>query len=114
MSAKAKQKQTKAKQKEEKKKEKKQKDVSTFREYAEMIIEVLVIVFFINTFLLQSQTIPTPSMKDSMLIGDHLLVNKVAFAPCLGALDKFLLPRVKIERGMIVTFKGPAEMERTN
>ncbi|NIM17229.1 MAG: signal peptidase I [Candidatus Aminicenantes bacterium] len=112
MSAKVKQKQTKAKQKEEKKKEKKKKDVSTFREYAEMIIEVLVIVFFINTFLLQSQTIPTPSMKDSMLIGDHLLVNKVAFAPYLGALDKFLLPRVEIERGMIVTFKGPAEMEK--
>jgi signal peptidase I len=105
---------TKAKQKEESKEEtkKKKKNVSTFREYAEMIIEVLVIVFFINTFLLQSQTIPTQSMVDTMLIGDHLLVNKVIFAPGLGSWDKFVLPRIEIKRGMIVTFKGPAEMEK--
>jgi len=98
--------------KEEEKEKKKKREVSLFREYSEMIIEVLVFVFFINAFLLQSQAIPTPSMKDTMLIGDHLLVDKVAFAPYLGPLDKFLLPRINIERGMIVTFKGPAEMEK--
>jgi len=93
-------------------KEKKKKEISTFREYAEMIIEVLVIVFFINAFLLQSQTIPTQSMVDTMLVGDHLLVNKVSYAHCLGSWDRFLIPRVEIQRGMIVTFKGPTEMEK--
>ena len=94
------------------KKKKKEKEVSTFREYAEMIIEVLVLVFFINAFLLQSQTIPTESMVDTMLVGDHLLVDKVSYATFLGSWDKFLFPRVTIERGMIVTFKGPTEMEK--
>ena len=95
-----------------KEEEKKKREVSLLREYSEMIIEVLVFVFFINAFLLQSQAIPTPSMVKTMLIGDHLLVDKVAFAPYLGAVDKFLLPRVNIERGMIVTFKGPPEMDK--
>ena len=94
------------------KKKKKEKEVSTFREYAEMIIEVLVLVFFINAFLLQSETIPTESMVDTMLVGDHLLVDKVSYAKFLGSWDKFLFPRVTIERGMIVTFKGPTEMEK--
>lgn len=95
-----------------KKKDKKTKETGTIREYGEMIIEVLVIVFFINTFLLQSQTIPTPSMETTMLIGDHLLVNKVAYAPTLGDWDKMLLGKVEMERGMIVTFKGPTEMKK--
>lgn len=96
----------------QKKKEKKKREISVFREYSEMIIEVLVIVFFINAFLLQSQTIPTQSMVDTMLIGDHLMVNKVAYAPYLGSWDRFLFPRVDVRRGMIVTFKGPTEMEK--
>jgi signal peptidase I len=94
------------------KKKKKEKEISTFREYAEMILEVLVLVFFINAFLLQSQTIPTESMVDTMLVGDHLLVDKVSYATFLGSWDKFLFPRVTIKRGMIVTFKGPTEMEK--
>jgi signal peptidase I len=77
-----------------------------------MILEVLVYVFFINTFLLQSQEIPTPSMVNTMLIGDRLLVDRVAFSSRLGEWDSFMLPRIEIERGMIVTFKSPAEMHK--
>jgi signal peptidase I len=86
--------------------------INPWREYPEMIIEVLVFVFFINTFLLQSQAIPTPSMINTMMIGDHLLVNKVLLAPKLGEWDSFMFPQIEIKRGMIVTFKGPAEMEK--
>jgi len=103
---------TKEEKSKKEKKKKKEKEISTFREYAEMIIEVLVLVFFINSFLLQSQTIPTESMLDTMLVGDHLLVDRVSYASFLGPWDKFLFPRVTIERGMIVTFKGPTEMEK--
>lgn len=98
--------------KEKKKKEKKEKHQGTFREYTDMILEVLVLVFFINAFLLQSQAIPTESMVDTMLIGDHLLVDKVALSPSLGKWDRFLYPRLDVKRGMIVTFKGPAELEK--
>ncbi|MGE5342473.1 MAG: signal peptidase I [Candidatus Omnitrophota bacterium] len=86
--------------------------VSAFREYTQMIIEVLVLVFFINAFLLQSQTIPTGSMEDTMLVGDHLLVDKSAYAPYLGTWDKNFLPRLDIKRGMIITFKAPPEMDK--
>ncbi|MCP4213347.1 MAG: signal peptidase I, partial [bacterium] len=44
--------------------------------------------------------------------GDHLLVNKVAYAPALGFLDKLPLPITTIERGFIVTFKGPPDMSK--
>lgn len=92
--------------------EKPRRTQSVWREYGEMLLEVLIFVFFLNTFLLQSQAIPTPSMVNTMLVGDHLLVDKVALAPKLGTWDSILLPQLEITRGMIVTFKGPAEMEK--
>ena len=78
--------------------------VSVFREYFELIAETLIYVFFVNTFLLQSFVIPTPSMESTLLVGDHLLVNKVAYSNSISRLGNFLLPQVEIRRGMIVTF----------
>ena len=96
------------------KKEKKQKkrDVSVYREYFELISEVLIYVFFVMTFLLQSFVIPTGSMETNLLIGDHLLVDKVAYSRSTGIIDKFLFPQIKIKRGMIVTFKAPPELKK--
>ncbi|HDP95753.1 MAG TPA: signal peptidase I [Candidatus Aminicenantes bacterium] len=82
------------------------------REYAELIAETLIYVFFVMTFLLQSFVIPTGSMEDTLLIGDHLLVDKVAYSRAIGGPGSFLLPQVSIQRGMIVTFKSPAEMDK--
>jgi signal peptidase I len=86
--------------------------VSVGREYFELIVETLIYVFFVNTFLLQSFVIPTASMENTLLIGDHLLVNKVAYSRALGGLEKTLLPQVPVRRGMIVTFKAPPDMEK--
>lgn len=97
---------------ETKEKEPKKREVSVFREYFELVTEVLVFVFFINAFLLQTYVIPSSSMEDTMLIGDHLLVDKVSYAPSLGSLDSFVLPQLKMERGMIVTFSGPSEINK--
>jgi signal peptidase I len=90
----------------------KNREASLFREYFELIAETLIYVFFVMTFLLQSFVIPTGSMQDNILIGDHILVDKVAYSRALGAIDSFLLPQLKIERGMIVTFKSPAEKDK--
>ncbi len=90
----------------------KPREISVFREYFEMFAEVLAFLFFINTFLFQSQAIPTSSMEDTLLIGDHLLVDKVAFCSSLGKWDNILLPRIDINRGMSITFKGPPEMSK--
>lgn len=87
-------------------------EIGLFREYFELVAEVLIYVFFVMTFLLQSFVIPTGSMETNLLIGDHLLVNKVAYSRSLGFLDRILLPQEKIKRGMIVTFKSPAELDK--
>ncbi len=77
------------------------------RENLKMLIEVLVTVLFVNGFLLQSFVIPTGSMETHMLVGDHLLVDKVAYSQPLNTLDTLILPQRNIERGMIVVFKAP-------
>ena len=91
------------------KEKKKRKKEGALRENIEMILEVLVLVFFINAFLLQSFGIPTPSMEDNMLVGDHLLVDKVAYSQSLSKVDGFLFPQLEIKRGMIVVFKSPPD-----
>ena len=91
---------------------KKPRTVSIGREYFELIVETLIYVFFVNTFLLQSFVIPTPSMEKTLLVGDHLLVNKVAYSNSISKLGNFLLPQVEIRRGMVVTFKAPPDMEK--
>ena len=80
------------------------------REYIELFAEVLILVFFINAFLLQTYVIPSGSMEATMLIGDHLLVDKVAVSRSLGSVDAFLLPQYGISRGRILTFTGPHEI----
>ena len=87
-------------------------EIGVFREYLELIAEVLIYVFFVMTFLLQSFVIPTGSMETNLLIGDHLLVNKVAYSRSLGFLDRLLLPQEKVKQGMIVTFKSPEDLDK--
>lgn len=94
------------------KEEKKERDVGYFREYFELITETLVYVFFVITFLLQSFVIPTGSMIDNLLIGDHLLVDKVAYSHSLSPIDAFVFPQTEIKRGMIVTFRAPHELDK--
>jgi signal peptidase I len=91
---------------------KKERTVSVAREYFELIVETLIYVFFVNTFLLQSFVIPTGSMETTLLIGDHLLVNKVAYSRSANRLENILLPQLTIQRGMVVTFKAPPDMEK--
>ncbi len=85
-----------------------------FQENLEMILEVLVLVFFVNAFLVQAFAIPTASMEDNLLIGDHILVDRVAYSQSLSPIDAALLPQVKIQRGMIVAFKSPPEIKAGN
>lgn len=91
------------------KKEKKERDKSVFREYFELIVETAVFVFFVMTFLVQAFQIPTGSMETTLLVGDFLLVNKLAYVEPVVPLEKIILPRREIERFDIVVFKYPKE-----
>lgn len=91
------------------KKEKKERDKSVFREYFELIVETAIFVFFVMTFMVQAFQIPTGSMEPTLLVGDFLLVNKLAYVEPVLPVEKAVLPRRKIERFDVVVFKYPKE-----
>jgi len=85
---------------------------STLREYFESICVAVILALFIRTFVVQAFKIPTGSMENNLLIGDHLLVNKMLYAPTAAPLEDEILPIRDIRRGEIVVFKFPMEPER--
>jgi signal peptidase I len=85
---------------------------STVREYFESIVIAVILALFIRTFVVQAFKIPTGSMEENLLIGDHLLVNKFALGPSLSGVERSLLPIATIDRGDVVVFKYPEEPER--
>src|SRR5881227_2332704 len=78
---------------------------------AEWAITILLLLF-LTTTLVQAYVIPTGSMEDTLLIGDHLLVDKLAFAPS-GPVSKHVLPYTDIKRGDIIVFRYPADIQQT-
>ncbi|MGH9786081.1 MAG: S26 family signal peptidase, partial [Terriglobia bacterium] len=54
---------------------------STAREYLESLVVTVILALFGTTFLIQAFKIPSSSMEDTLLIGDHLMVDKVSYAP---------------------------------
>ena len=85
---------------------------STAREYFESICVAVILALFVRTFVVQAFKIPTGSMENNLLVGDHLLVNKFVFAPTLSGAESALLPIDPIRRGDIIVFKFPEEPER--
>ena len=85
---------------------------SVAREYFESIVIAVILALFVRTWAVQAFKIPTGSMENNLLIGDHLLVNKFVFGPTRGSLERTLLPVRDIRRSDIVVFKYPNEPER--
>jgi len=85
---------------------------STAREYFESIVIAVILALFVRTWVVQAFKIPTGSMENNLLIGDHLLVNKFVFGPEPLAVERFLLPVRDVRRGDVVVFKYPDEPER--
>ena len=81
---------------------------STAREYFESICAAVILALFVRTFVFQAFKIPTGSMQDNLLIGDHLMVNKMLYHD--GGAG--VLPSRDVERGDVVVFKFPEEPER--
>lgn len=81
-------------------------------EFAEAVLVAVVLALFVRTFLLQAFVVPSPSMEETVLVGDHLIVNKFIFAPqALPALDR-LLPCRPVRRGDVIVFKFPEDPRR--
>ena len=72
----------------------------------------IILLLFGTTSLVQAFVIPTGSMEDTLLIGDHLLVDKLAFAPA-GPISKHILPYGDVRRGDIIVFRYPVDIQQT-
>jgi signal peptidase I len=90
----------------------KKKDKNAIREYFELIVETAVFVFFVMTFVVQAFQIPTGSMVPNLLVGDFLLVNKLAYRNTDNLLDGFVLPRRTVRRQDIIVFKYPKNLSQ--
>lgn len=77
-------------------------------EFLASLAAVLVTGLFIITFVLQAFEIPSSSMEDTLLIGDHVFVNREQFAPPTRWMGP-VLPYRDIHRGDIVVFLSPEE-----
>src|SRR3954454_3131037 len=80
---------------------------SVWREYLEALIIAAVFLLFTNTFVVQTFYIPSGSMEDTLLIGDHLFVNRFIYGPTAFALGRKTLPFRPVRRGDIVIFRSP-------
>src|ERR1700675_2434415 len=72
---------------------------------AEWAITILILLFG-TSMIAQPFVIPTSSMHNTLLTGDHLIVDKLAYAPP-GPLSKYFLPYARLKRGDIIVFKHP-------
>jgi signal peptidase I len=80
------------------------------RDYFETVLIAVVIVLFLQTFVFQQSKIPSGSMEDTLLVGDHILVNKFLLAP--GSWERHLMPQREPRHGDVVIFRPPEDPTR--
>ncbi len=66
------------------------------------------ILLFGTTTLVQAFVVPTPSMDTTIQVGDHLLVDKLVYAPA-NSFSQRLLPYAEVKRGDVIVFKYPLD-----
>lgn len=82
------------------------------REYLEALLIAVIFATFARTYVVQAFKIPSGSMEQNLLIGDHILVNKFLYGPVMSPLERHLLPLRQIQRGDVVVFKFPQDPTR--
>jgi signal peptidase I len=78
---------------------------------AEWAVTILILLFGTSS-LAQPFVIPTSSMEDTLLVGDHLIVDKLAYAPA-GSISKYLLPYEEPKHGDVIVFRYPGDISQT-
>jgi signal peptidase I len=82
------------------------------REYLEALLIAVIFATFARTYVFQAFKIPSGSMEENLLIGDHILVNKFIYGPAASSLERALLPVREVRRGDVVVFKFPEDPSR--
>ena len=89
-----------------------EKRTSNIRENIEAILVAVLLALFIRTFAVQAFKIPSGSMKQTLLIGDHILVNKFIYGVKIPFSKTTIIPVKKPKQGDIVVFKFPQDPEK--
>ena len=76
----------------------------------EWTINILILLFGTTT-LVQAFIVPTPSMDATVLVGDHLLVDKLSYSPS-GFISKYFLPYTEPKRGDVIVFRYPMDIQQ--
>lgn len=82
------------------------------RDNAEVICFAVLLILFFKTFVGQQFTIPSASMRNTLMIGDHLLANKFIYAVPQWDWEAKLFPMRKVERGDIIVFRFPMDRDQ--
>lgn len=82
---------------------------SLIREWSEALIVAIVLALIIRSFFFQAFKIPSGSMLDTLVIGDHLLVNKFIFGTQFPFNDDRILALRQPERGDVIVFEFPED-----
>ena len=85
---------------------------SKVREYAETIIIALAIALVVRTFVVQAFKIPSESMKPTLLVGDHILVNKFIYGFRIPWIGKRVFPFTMPRRGDVIVFIFPQDRSK--
>ena len=86
--------------------------ISIVREYVEAIAIALVLALFIRAFIIQAFKIPSGSMIPTLLVGDHLVVNKFIYGLKIPFKKKKILPLSVPKRGDIIVFQFPGDLSK--
>jgi signal peptidase I len=71
----------------------------------------ITVLLFVTSTIAQPFVIPTGSMETTLMTGDHLIVDKLAYAPH-GALAGRVLPYTDVKRGDIIVFRWPVDISQ--
>ncbi len=85
---------------------------SATREWIEALVLAVLLALFIRTFVVQAFKIPSGSMVPTLMVGDHILVNKFIYGVRIPVLDIWVLGPWAPERGDIIVFKFPEDESR--
>ncbi len=83
-----------------------------FRDNAEVVCFAMALILFFKTFVGQNFVIPSGSMRHTLMIGDHLLINKFLFAVPQWQWESSLFPMRAVERGDIIVFRYPMDRDQ--
>ncbi len=81
-------------------------------EYSEAIITALILALLIRAYVIQAFKIPSGSMIPTLVIGDHILVNKFLYGTRIPFSETMVLEFTKPEKGPIIVFKYPEDPSR--